>query len=258
MSTTTAVSTEVQAAPVTHGMIEPFSCIKSFEDAQRMSACLAASTMVPTQFRGPEGRANCVVAFELASRLRMSPLLIMQNMYLIQGRPSFSTQFIITAISRCGRFGSLKYKMRRDANGRALGCTAYATELATGEVIEGPEITMEMAQAEGWSTKSGSKWKTMPEVMLRYRAAAFFGRLYAPDVLLGYTTTEELIDEPRPQPARAVLSKPVAAADVPAAEAEEVADTTEALNALADEPEAPAAAPTEGEQKTLIDEEARK
>jgi hypothetical protein len=51
-----------------------------------------------------------------------------------------------------------------------------------------------MASAEGWATKAGSKWKTMPELMLRYRAAAFFGRLYAPDILMGMQTAEEAAD----------------------------------------------------------------
>ena len=53
---------------------------------------------------------------------------------------------------------------------------------------------MAMAKKEGWATKSGSKWATMPELMIRYRAAAFWGRLYASDLLLGLQTQEEAID----------------------------------------------------------------
>ena len=58
-----------------------------------------------------------------------------------------------------------------------------------------------MAKAEGWLTKTGSKWQTMPELMLKYRAAAFFGRLYAPEVLMGMQTAEEVIDITPIQPA---------------------------------------------------------
>jgi hypothetical protein len=58
-----------------------------------------------------------------------------------------------------------------------------------------------MAKAEGWLTKTGSKWITMPELMLKYRAAAFFGRLYAPEVLMGMQTSEEVIDITPMQPA---------------------------------------------------------
>lgn len=53
---------------------------------------------------------------------------------------------------------------------------------------------MEMAKAEGWVGKSGSKWKTMPELMIRYRAAAFWGRLYVPEIMMGMHTMEEIED----------------------------------------------------------------
>jgi hypothetical protein len=53
---------------------------------------------------------------------------------------------------------------------------------------------MAMAKKEGWATKSGSKWLTMADVMIRYRAAAFWGRLFAGDLLVGLQTQEEVID----------------------------------------------------------------
>jgi hypothetical protein len=51
-----------------------------------------------------------------------------------------------------------------------------------------------LAKAEGWSAKNGSKWKTMPEQMIMYRAAAFWGRVYAPEKMLGMHTGDELED----------------------------------------------------------------
>jgi hypothetical protein len=53
---------------------------------------------------------------------------------------------------------------------------------------------MEMAKLEGWLDKPGSKWKTMPELMLKYRAAAFFGRLYAPEIMMGLYSADEVVD----------------------------------------------------------------
>jgi hypothetical protein len=53
---------------------------------------------------------------------------------------------------------------------------------------------MAMASAEGWLNKPGSKWKTMPGQMMRYRAATFFARAYCPDILLGYRTKDEVQD----------------------------------------------------------------
>lgn len=190
MTENTVVATVAQS----EGLISPFSSSSSFETAQRMAKCLASSTIVPDAFRGQPGLANAMIAIELAARLNVSVMQIMQNLYVIHGRPAFSSQFIIAAIQSCGRYSALKYDIRRDADGSPIGCIAYATELATGERLESPEITMQMAKDEGWLSKSGSKWKTMPEVMLRYRAASAFGRLYAPDVLMGFRSQEEVED----------------------------------------------------------------
>lgn len=184
-----------QSEPQLEGLICPFSSVSSFQAAWTMSRCLSMSSIVPMAFRGPdEGRANCMIALELASRLQVSVFMVMQHLYIIQGRPAFSSQFIIAAIQTCGRYSALKYKKRYDANGKIIACRAYATELSSGDVLEGPEVTMEMVEKEGWLKKNGSKWQTMPEVMMGYRAAAFFGRQYAPDVMMGFRSEDELIE----------------------------------------------------------------
>jgi len=128
----------------------------------------------------------------MANRVGMSPLATMQNLYVVHGKPTWSAQFIVSVVNHSGRFSPIRYDMQGEGNTRS--CTAYATDLVTGEKLEGVTVSMEMAHAEGWSKKAGSKWKTMPELMLRYRAATFFGRLYAPDLLLGMQTIEEMRD----------------------------------------------------------------
>jgi hypothetical protein len=169
-----------------------FSGIQAFEDAQRIAKALASSTLIPPQFQGQQGFANCLVALEIANRMRMSPFQVMQNLHIIHGRPSWSSQFIIGLINGCGRFSPLRYDIT--GKGDTLACTAVATELRTGEELRGPEVTMAMAKREGWSTKSGSKWQTMPDLMIRYRAAAFWGRLYIPELLVGIQSQEEVVD----------------------------------------------------------------
>lgn len=132
-----------------------------------------------------------MIALEMANRIGASPLMVMQNLNIIQGRPSWSSQFIISALNSCKRFTPLRFKM--EGEGDEYGCTAWAKD-HSGEILEGPKVTWKMAKDEGWSTKGGSKWKTMPELMFRYRAAAFFGRLYAPDVLMGMGSADESED----------------------------------------------------------------
>jgi hypothetical protein len=206
-----------------------FSGIQAFEDAQRMAKSLASSTLVPPQFQGQQGFANCLVALEIANRMRMSPFQVMQNLHIIHGRPSWSSQFIIGLINGCGRFSPLRYEL--GGKGDTLGCVAVATELNSGEELRGPEVTMAMAKKEGWATKAGSKWQTMPELMIRYRAAAFWGRLYIPDLLVGIQTQEEVVD-----------IEPV---DVTPAAAPAAVSVSE-LNEKIKKPEASAAPATEG------------
>ena len=169
-----------------------FTGIQQFENAQRIGKALASSALVPKEYQGQQGLANTLVAMEIANRMGLSPLQVMQNLHIIHGRPSWSSQFIIAMVNGCGRFSPLDYKLTGE--GDALSCFAYATELATGKELRGPTVTMAMAKKEGWATKSGSKWQTMPDLMIRYRSAAFWGRLYVPEFLVGMKTQEEVID----------------------------------------------------------------
>lgn len=169
-----------------------FSGIQAFEDAQRIAKALASSTLIPPQFQGQQGFANCLVALEIAGRMGISPFLAMQHLHVIHGRPSWSSSFIIAMVNGCGRFSPLRFEI--SGTGDSLACYAVASDLASGQELKGPTITMAMAKKEGWATKSGSKWQTMPELMIRYRAAAFWGRLYASDMLLGMQSQEEVVD----------------------------------------------------------------
>jgi len=169
-----------------------FSGIRAFEDAQRLAKALASSTLIPPQFQGQNGFANCLVALEIAGRMNISPFLCMQHLHIIHGRPSWSSAFIIAMVNGCGRFTPLRFEI--SGEGDSLACYAVATDIKTDQELKGPTITMLMAKKEGWSTKSGSKWLTMPELMIRYRAAAFWGRLFAGDLLVGLQTQEEVID----------------------------------------------------------------
>lgn len=167
-----------------------FSNSKSFEHAQRVAKMLAASDLIPQNYRG--NIQNTMIALEMANRIGASPLQVMQNLYIVHGKPSWSSSFIIAAINASKKFSPLRFELTGEDD--ALTCFAWAYDLQNNEKLEGPKITMEMAAAEGWLQKAGSKWKTMPTLMIRYRAAAFFGRLYAPEILMGMQTMEEVID----------------------------------------------------------------
>lgn len=164
--------------------------VGGFEHAQRVAKMLASSDLVPTNYKN--NIQNTMIAMEMANRIGASPLMVMQNLNIIQGKPSWSSTFIIASLNACKRFSPLRFDF--DGEGEDYGCKAWANDLKTGEKLEGPKVNWVMVKAEGWLAKAGSKWKTMPELMFRYRAAAFFGRLYAPDILMGMQTAEEVLD----------------------------------------------------------------
>jgi len=225
----TAISTQpAEHLPVAMG----FGSLQAFEFLQRTAKAFACSTMVPSAYQAmttkgygqnqttepnPAAMSNCMIALDMSQRMNANPLMIMQNLHVIEGRPSWSSQFIIAAINNCGKFSPLRFDLEwldemdatystfewedrrkvekkhkvRIKNAR---CVAWAIERATGERLESAPVTMEMAVNEGWYGKNGSKWKSMPDLMLRYRSAAFFGRIYAPELLMGLPTAEEVQD----------------------------------------------------------------
>ncbi len=237
-----------------------FGSLQSYELMMRQAKMLSASTLVPVQYRQivekKKGRdvtweendnavPNCVIAMNMAQRMNADPLMVMQNLYIVEGRPSWSSIWIIAAINTCGRFAPLRYEMfdfgeqeveytvtewENGPNGnqkkttkvkatvRNRECIAWTVEKGVElprfsledlrkyksvygcckeygiPLVESPPVNIEMAVKEGWYQKNGSKWQTMPEVMLRYRTASFFGKLYAPELLMGLPSTEELQD----------------------------------------------------------------
>lgn len=176
------------AEPRDVAVMPGFNSQGSWELANRIGKAFAASSLVPQQYQG--NVANCIVALEMANRMGASPLMVMQNLYIVHGNPGWSSKFLVACFNQCGRFSALRYEWNADRS----ACRAWAVERATGERIDGPQVSLQMAKDEGWSTKSGSKWKTMPELMLMYRAAAFLIRTYAPEISMGLQTDDEIID----------------------------------------------------------------
>ena len=227
--------------------------VTNFNEAINAASFLSGSSLVPTDYRrwvpvknqygkavtnadgtpqlmeNPNATSNCLIALNMANRMGYDPLMIMQNLYIIEGRPAWSSQFIIAAINACGKFDPLQFEIVNEGekeieyvnsyweNGKKLSakatvklenltCIAWTTD-KKGNRLQSDKISMEMAVKEGWYQKNGSKWQTVAGQMLRYRAAAFFGRIYAPEILMGIYAADEIRDfvdvtpERAPQPA---------------------------------------------------------
>lgn len=176
-----------------NGNVMPgFGSMESFELAQRAAKLLAQSSLVPKEYQG--NLPNCVIALNMASRMNADPLMVMQNLYIVHGRPGWSSQFLISTFNTSGRFSALRYEWVGEEGKDTWGCRAWAIEKATEEKLVGSTVTIALAKKEGWHNRNGSKWQTMPQQMLMYRAAAWFIRAYAPELAMGMHTEDEIID----------------------------------------------------------------
>lgn len=245
-------ATQEQNAVVTMG----FGSLQSFEFMQRTAKMFTQSSMVPTAYRAviqkgygnnityednPAALPNCIIALNMSQRMNADPLMIMQNLHVIEGRPSWSSQYIIASINSCGKFAPLRFHKEAGVEIEATcttfewennkkkavvtktrvinaKCIAWTVERGTDiprfsleeikaygsiyqcckahgvPLLESTQVSLEMAVNEGWYGKNGSKWQTMPDLMLQYRSAAFFGRIYAPELLMGLPSADEIRD----------------------------------------------------------------
>ena len=185
--------------PVATQQAQPLSAFSSenaFVSVQRMAKALASSTLVPDAYRGEANLGNCIIALELSQRIGASVMAVMQSMVPIHGKPTWSASFLIATVNSCGRFSPMRFRWVGKEGTDEWGCRAYAVERDSNLELVGALVTIAMAKVEGWYGKSGSKWKTMPEQMLQYRAGAFWCRTYAPEIALGMHTSEEVQDTP--------------------------------------------------------------
>ena len=171
-----------------------FQSAEGFELLQRQAKMFCGSSLVPQQFQGEQNFGNAIIALEMAQRMNASPLMVMQNLYIVYGNPGWSSKFLIATFNQCGRFEAIKYKETGKKGTDSQGIIAYTREKGSDEIIQGPEVTILIAKQEGWYDKKGSKWKTIPDQMLRYRAAAWLIRTTAPEISMGLQTTDEIID----------------------------------------------------------------
>ena len=171
--------------------------MESYQNNWQMAVQLSKSDLVPEAYKGkPE---NCIIALSIAQQTNLPPFTIMQNLNIVRGRASFSGSFCRTLIEKTGKYLSLDIKYIGEKEKDTYGAYMEATR-KDGSIIKGPEVTIAMAKAEGWYSKKDkfgketSKWQTMPDLMLGYRATAFFARLYEPSALNGVYTSDEVED----------------------------------------------------------------
>ena len=181
---------ELAIAHQSHQPVDMLMNQQDFAHGQRVANLFAASQLIPSHLRGKV--QDCFIALHVAQRMNEDPLTVMQNMYVVSGKPGWAASYMIARINKSGL---IKGRITWDITGKgeSLSVTAKATLADTGEEVSAT-VDMAMAKAESWT--KNAKYQSMPEVMLRYRSASFLKNFYFPDVMLGYQTIEEIETQP--------------------------------------------------------------
>ena len=179
------VSPQPELAPVT-----VWTDKKQFDQLLRAANMLSQTSIIPATYQGKP--QDCFVALEMATRMGVSPLVVMQNMYVVKGKPAWAGQACTMFINSCGKFTGVKHVYTGEKGTDSRGCYVTATRISDGIQVNGVEVTIAMAKAEGWT--SNTKWRNMPELMLAYRASAFFARVHCPEALMGVQLADEIYD----------------------------------------------------------------
>lgn len=158
---------------------------QTFEQALTFSNYLAESDMVPKDFKGKPG--NCLVAIQWGMEIGLKPLQAMQNIAVINGRPSLWGDAVIALV----RSSPLCEYIIEEDDGRTATCKVKRR----GEPEQSRSFSMDDAKAAGLLGKQGP-WTQYPKRMRQMRARAFAVRDVFPDVLKGLPVAEELQDMP--------------------------------------------------------------
>lgn len=185
----------------------PFASAAAYRHFNEIAKVFAGSIFVPDSFKNKPG--ECLIAIDIARRMGESELMVMQQMFVVKGRPGFSTKFMIGRANRLAGFRStikwvreelgepVPVSVERKVKGNLttvkftmpnMRVTAWAVD-RFGERIEA-SVDTKMAIEEGWV--ENAKYTSMPEHMFRWRSSSMLINLYSPEVMMGMQTIEEL------------------------------------------------------------------
>jgi hypothetical protein len=182
-----------------------FFNIAKFEHSQRIARMFHEANIWPKHLNTI---GDALIVMNLAERLNADPVQLAQSVYIIHGKPGLEGKLVISLVNASGKYAEpLRFEFSGagdkdpsdiydpgQADNPHYGCRAKTKDKASGKTVQGPKVTWEVVRSEGWLGKTGSKWKTMPELMFIYRAGSWFANIQCPEVKLGMPTTEELRD----------------------------------------------------------------
>lgn len=161
--------------------------MREFGDMWKIAVQYAKSDLVPENYKGKP--QNVIIALGMAQKTGFDVYTIMSNLNIVKGKASWSGSFCRTLIEATGIYRDLDLVEVGEQGKDNWGYYAQAVRKTDGKIVKGATVTMQMAKSENWT--KNTKWTTMPELMMQYRAMAFFARVYASSAINGIYTEDE-------------------------------------------------------------------
>lgn len=181
-----------------------FADPQAWEKYMELAQKLSVSSLVPARYAGKP--QDALVAMDIARTTGISPIEVMCNLEIIEGRPSWRAEYLAGRINSSRRFKTpLRYEFEDRPGGEFVRKTRNDSETVTLDVnracrawvidqdgvrVDGPWFTCEMAVRMGLWTRGGSQWPWNTDIMLWHRAASAFQRMHCPDIMGGLTDAE--------------------------------------------------------------------
>ena len=190
MTESNALTITDASAPIAQqSSLDYLTNANAFEHLWRVATAFSGSKMVPVHFQNKP--QDTFIAIQMALQIKVDPFLCLQNIQVINNKPSFSASFLIGLANTRGPFaGPLSWTT--EGEGESLAVTCHAKMKADPAQVVSVTVSMAMAKAENWT--KNPKYRSIPEQMLRYRSATWLIRLYCPEVSCGMQTEDEIID----------------------------------------------------------------
>lgn len=169
----------------------PTTALSNFSDRWKIAEKLSKSSIIPKEFQGkPE---NILLCMGMSEKMGLDLITVVNNLQMVMGHQEWKGSFIPVLIEKTGKYTDLEFNFVGKETDDTFGCYLEATRTRDGKRIKGTTITIAMAKQEGWYSRN-SKWKTMPQQLLIYRASTFFARAYCAAALNGISTEGETSD----------------------------------------------------------------
>lgn len=147
----------------------------TLQDQMAFAKAVCQSDIIPTVYRGKP--ANILVAVGYGAPLGLTPMQSLQDISVINGKPTASASFIASHVRMAGH----KLRIRKDE--KALSVTATIVR------SDDPDYPISVTRDKAWAQQMGllnkDNYRKQPLTMLTWRAITAVAREACPEILYG-------------------------------------------------------------------------